>query len=192
MSCRHGKAFFLYRGIMERKVQIMDENTIFRSLARITHEIIERNDGIDNVCILGIKNRGVYIAKILQSNANKFGNKDLPFGMLDVTMFRDDFSDEEKKKRATKSEVDFDIKDKNVIIVDDVLYTGRTARAAIETVFSLGRPKSVQLAVLVDRGHREIPIRPDYVGKNIPTSKHEKVSVVLDNGNDNGVYIISE
>lgn len=176
---------------MERIVQIMDEQTIRRSLARITHEIIERNDGSENVCVFGIKNRGVELARILCENFKKFDDNVVPLGTLDVTLRRDDLTEQEKTSKATESIIPCDIKDKTVIIVDDVLYTGRTARAAIETVFSLARPKSVQLAVLVDRGHREIPIRPDFVGKNIPTSKHEKISVVM-NGENNGVYIINK
>jgi pyrimidine operon attenuation protein/uracil phosphoribosyltransferase len=158
-------------------VQIMDESLISRSLARITHEIIERNNNIDEICILGIKNRGVKIAKTLADNINKFVNKSVPFGVLDVTMFRDDYSIEYKKERATENVFPCDLHNKIVIICDDVLYTGRTARAAIEAVLKAGRPQSIQLAVLVDRGHRELPIRADYVGKNIPTSISEVVAV---------------
>ncbi len=173
-------------------VQIMDESLIMRSLARITHEIIERNNDLDKICILGIKNRGVKIAQILRDNIKKFQNKEVPFGELDVTTFRDDYSPEYKKEKATESIIPCDLNDKTVIIVDDVLYTGRTARAAIESVFSLARPKFLQLAVLIDRGHREVPIRPDYVGKNIPTSKFEKISVVMDGASDKAVYIIQK
>ncbi len=176
---------------MERIVQIMDESTIRRSLARITHEIIERNNGTENVCIFGIKNRGVRLAEILCENIKKFDDNIVPMGILDVTLRRDDLTEEEKSSKATESLIPCDIHDKTVIIVDDVLYTGRTARAGIETIFSIARPKSVQLAVLIDRGHREIPIRPDFVGKNIPTAKHEKISVVM-NGQNNGVYIINQ
>ena len=173
-------------------VQLMDESLISRSLARITHEIIERNNNIDEICILGIKNRGIKIAQTLCENVKKFLGKTIPFGILDVTMFRDDFSAEYKKEKATENVFPCDLHDKVVIICDDVLYTGRTARAAIEAVFSVARPKSLQLAVLIDRGHREIPIRPDYVGKNIPTSKSEKISVVLNDDKEKGVYIISK
>lgn len=175
---------------MERKVQIMDEQTINRSLARITHEIIERNNGCDNVVILGVKSRGVKIAQILAKNVYKFEGKQAYFGEIDATLRRDDYSEEQKRQKATESVIPCDLKDKTVIIVDDVLYTGRTARAAIETVFATARPKSVQLAVLIDRGHREIPIRPDYVGKNIPTKKTEKVIVVLDEREEKGVFIV--
>ncbi len=175
---------------MTRKVQIMDEATIKRSLARITHEIIERNEGLNGLVLLGVKTRGILIADILRDNMFKFEGVNVDYGFIDQTMFRDDYTLEEKKAKATGSNIPCSLENKTVVIVDDVLYTGRTARAAIETVFSLGRPKSVQLAVLVDRGHREIPIRPDYVGKNIPTSKHEKVSVVMDGGEENGVFIV--
>lgn len=173
---------------MDRKVQILDEVTILRSLARITHEILERNGGVDGLVILGVKKRGVKLAQILAENLKKFGGKEAPFGVLDVTMFRDDFTEEQKLQRKTESIIPCDLTDKVVIIVDDVLFTGRTARAGIEAVFSRARPKALQLAVLVDRGHREIPIRPDYVGKNIPTSIKEKVVVQTD-GEEKGVFI---
>ena len=157
----------------------MDEQTINRSLARITHEIIERNNGCDDVVILGVKSRGVKIAQILAKNVYKFEGKEAYFGEIDATLRRDDFSEEQKKQKATESVIPCDLKDKTVIIVDDVLYTGRTARAAMEAVLSLGRPASIQLAVLVDRGHRELPIRADYVGKNVPTSQNEVIAVRL-------------
>ncbi len=173
---------------MDRKVQILDEATILRSLARITHEILERNGGVDGLVVLGVKNRGVKLSQILAENLKKFGGKEVDSGVLDVTMFRDDFTEEQKLQRKTESQIPCDLTDKVVIIVDDVLFTGRTARAGIEAVFSLARPKALQLAVLVDRGHREIPIRPDYVGKNIPTSIKEKVVVQMD-GEEKGVFI---
>lgn len=173
-----------------RRVKVMDEAAIMRSLARITHEIIERNDEAGSLCLLGIKSRGVTLAQILCENLNKFGGLNVPCGYLDVTMYRDDYTEEEKKKKAQESLIPCDVNGKTVIIVDDVMYTGRTARAAIEAIFDLGRPSGVRLAVLIDRGHREIPVRPDFVGKNIPTSRKEKVAVVLDEGSDNGVYIV--
>ena len=174
-----------------RKVMIMDEATVMRSLARITHEIIERTDGGDSVCILGVKSRGTAIAKILAENLKKFVGLCVPCGYIDATMYRDDYTVEQKKEKAAKSVVPCDITGKTVILADDVLYTGRTARAAIEAVFALGRPKAVRLAVLIDRGHRELPVRPDFVGKNIPTSKKEKISVVLE-GENKGVFIVGE
>ena len=176
-----------------KKVKIMDQTTMMRSLARITHEIIERSDGTDSLCILGIKKRGTLLSRILKDNLKKFGGIDVPCGEIDTTMYRDDFTPEEKSRKATESVVPFDVTGKTIIIVDDVLYTGRTARAAIEAVFALGRPKALRLAVLVDRGHREIPIRPDYIGKSIPTSRQEKIAVVTDAASeeDCGVFILN-
>ena len=173
-----------------RRVKIMDQAMMMRSLARITHEIIERNDGTDSLCILGVKSRGTELAQILTDNLKKFGGIDVPCGYIDATMYRDDFTQEEKEQKAVGSLIPCDINGKTVIVVDDVLYTGRTARAAIEAVFALGRPKAVRLAVLVDRGHRELPVRPDYIGKSIPTSRQEKVAVILDGEPDSGVFII--
>ena len=174
-----------------RKVMIMDEAAVYRSLARITHEIIERTDGWKDVCILGVKSRGTVTAKILADNLKKFGDTAVPCGYIDATMYRDDYTAEQKREKAAESLIPCDVTDKTVIIADDVLYTGRTARAAIETVFAMGRPKAVRLAVLIDRGHRELPVRPDFVGKNIPTSRKEKVSVVLE-GEDRGVFIVGD
>ena len=157
----------------------MDETAIARALARITHELIERNKGVSNVCLLGVKTRGVPLAQKLFDNIKKFEGVEVPLGYLDITLHRDDLS--ETQKTVSKGDCKFpcDIRDKTVIIVDDVMFTGRTARAAIEATFSYARPKELQLAVLIDRGHRELPIRGDYVGKNVPTSKHERVSVKL-------------
>lgn len=172
------------------KMQIMDMQAVNRAIARISHEIIERNQGVSDICVLGVKKRGVSFAKKICSCINQFENVCVPFGELDITLARDDLSLEIKKQTATESLVPCDITNKTVIIVDDVIYTGRTAKAALETVFKYGRPNSVQFVTLIDRGHRELPIRPDYVGKNLPTSKQEKVSVVLDDGDQSGVYII--
>ena len=177
---------------MTRRTQIMDESAVRRALMRITHEILEHNEDIENVCLLGVKRRGIPLASILQENIEKVEGKSVPLGELDITVHRDDMTDEEKA--AAKGECRFpcDIRDKTVIIVDDVLYTGRTARAAIESVFAVGRPKAIQLAVLVDRGHRELPLRPDYVGKNVPTARSEKISVLVDEyDGETGAYILS-
>ena len=162
---------------MNLRTKIMDEATVNRTMARITHEVLERNQGVENLCILGVRRRGVPLAELLCRNIEKFEGSRVPNGALDITARRDDLGEEEKKNRADGSVIPFDLNDRDVIIVDDVLFTGRTARAAIETVFSLGRPRSLQLVVLVDRGHRELPIRPDYVGKNVPTSRNEAISV---------------
>jgi len=174
-----------------KKVKIMDRMAMMRSLARITHEILEKNDGTDELCLLGIKNRGTLISRILTEDLLKFGGIDIPCGEIDTTMYRDDFTPEEKRIKATESYIPFDITGKTIVIVDDVLYTGRTARAAIEAIFALGRPKAVRLAVLIDRGHREIPLKPDHIGKSIPTSRHEKIVVVMDGTDEEcGVFIV--
>lgn len=175
---------------MSEKTQIMDEVTMRRSLARMTHEIIERNEGVQDVVLMGVVTRGVSLSTILQENIEKFEGVTVPVGHLDITLHRDDLSNEEKQKRSQESVFPCDITGKTVIIVDDVLYTGRTARAAMEAVITKGRPKYIQLAVLVDRGHRELPIRADFVGKNVPTAKSENVQVrLMDNDGENAVYI---
>ena len=168
----------------------MDEAALGRAMARITHEIMERNRGVEDICLLGVKRRGIPLAAMLAENIRRFEGSDVPLGHLDIMLHRDDLSDADKKSGAGACFIPCDLRDKTVIIVDDVLYTGRTARAALEAIFAYGRPKAVQLAVLIDRGHRELPIRPDYVGKNLPTSKSEFVSVaVRDIDGENGVYI---
>lgn len=175
---------------MSEKTQIMDEVTMRRSLARMTHEIIERNEGVQDVVLMGVVTRGASLATILQANIQKFEGVTVPVGHLDITLHRDDLSSEEKQKRSQESVFPCDITGKTVIIVDDVLYTGRTARAAMEAVITKGRPRYIQLAVLVDRGHRELPIRADFVGKNVPTAKSENVQVrLMDNDGENAVYI---
>ena len=175
---------------MAKKTLIMDETAIYRALARITHELIERNKGVSSVCLLGVKTRGVPLAEMLKQNIKKFEGVDVPIGYIDITLHRDDISESDKKVSAGDCSFPCDIRDKTVIIVDDVMYTGRTARAAIEATFSYARPKELQFAVLIDRGHRELPIRPDYVGKNLPTSKNEIVKVCLSQvDGETAVYI---
>lgn len=175
---------------MKRKALIMDETAVRRAMARITHEVIERNKGAESVCLLGVKRRGIPLARMLAENIQKFEGVTVPCGHLDITLHRDDLSDTAKSAAAGECHIPCDIREKTVIIVDDVMYTGRTARAALEAVFAAARPREVQLAVLVDRGHRELPIRPDYVGKNLPTSKNEIVDVLIDEfDGENGVYI---
>ena len=178
---------------MTPKTKIMDEVALGRAVGRITHEIMERNQGLDDVCIFGIKRRGVPLAKMLCDNIERFFGIRVPLGQLDVTIHRDDLTDEDKRANAGQSELPCSIQDKTVIIVDDVLYTGRTARAALETVFAFGRPRAVQFVALIDRGHRELPLRPDYVGKNVPTAKNETVRVLFDGANgETGVYICAD
>ncbi len=175
---------------MVEKMQILDEQSVNRVIARISHEILERNRGVENLVIFGIKRRGVPLAKRICQKIKEFEGADVPLGELDITFQRDDYTEEKKKEVATESQIPCDINGKIVLLVDDVLFTGRTAKASIETVFKFGRPMSVQYAVLVDRGHRELPLRPDYVGKNLPTSKHEKVSVKFTEiHGETGVYL---
>ena len=170
------------------KSQLMDEMQMQRSLARIAHEIIEKNDGIQDVRLLGIKRRGIPLSRRIQADILKFEGVDLPCGTIDISLYRDDLSQISEDARMNACDIPFSVDQKNIILIDDVLYTGRTARAAIEAIFARGRPQSIQLAVLIDRGHRELPIRPDYIGKNIPTSRHELVAVKVKEYDDiNGV-----
>jgi pyrimidine operon attenuation protein / uracil phosphoribosyltransferase len=164
---------------MKEKAKILDQETMSRSLVRIAHEIVEKNRGIQDVCLVGIRNRGVHLAHRLADYIKKIENKDIPVGILDITLYRDDLTLISSQPIVHKTEIDFNMADKNIILIDDVLYSGRTIRAAMDALIDLGRPKSIQLAVLIDRGHRELPIRPDYVGKNIPTAKNETVEVHL-------------
>lgn len=155
-----------------RTKEIVDEVTMKRAITRITYEIIERNKDLDKIILAGIKTRGVFIAQRIQKRLKQLEGVDVPVGELDTKPFRDDV-----KVEADTTVMDADINDRDVILIDDVLYTGRTIRAAIDNLVSLGRPARVSLAVLVDRGHRELPIRADYVGKNIPTSRSEEIIV---------------
>lgn len=161
---------------MKAKVTLLDEITLNRALVRMSHEIVEKNRGINDVVLVGIRTRGVPMAKRIGENIKRIEGVQLKIGAIDITHYRDDRTLSERTS-VNATEIDFDIQDKNVILCDDVLFTGRTARAAIEAVLHFGRPKSIQLAVLVDRGHRELPIRADYVGKNIPTSLQEQIAV---------------
>ncbi len=164
---------------MNFKATLMEEADVQRALKRISHQIVENNKGCENIVLLGIKTRGVPIAKILSENILSIDQSVVPVGVLDITLYRDDLSFISSDPVIHTTEIDFDITGKDVILVDDVLFTGRTTRAAMEAVMKLGRASSIQLAVLIDRGHRELPIRADYVGKNVPTSKKESISVKL-------------
>lgn len=165
--------------LMKEKAKIMDQEAIRRAFIRIAHEILEKNKGTEDLCIVGIRNRGVTLANRLAECIGKIENKEIPVGILDITLYRDDLTLIAAHPVVHKTEIDFDITDKNLVLVDDVLYSGRTIRAALDALIDLGRPKTIQLAVLIDRGHRELPVRPDYVGKNIPTAKNEMVEVRL-------------
>ncbi len=164
---------------MKFKAEIMDEASVNRSLKRIAHEIIERNKGTQNVCLMGIKRRGVPLAKMIAENITEIENSDIPVGELNINHYRDDLTEASETPTVSPSHIPFTVTGKDIILVDDVLFTGRTVRAAIEAIFNMGRPSSIQLAILVDRGHRELPFRADYVGKNVPTSISEHICVHL-------------
>ncbi|MET1247956.1 bifunctional pyr operon transcriptional regulator/uracil phosphoribosyltransferase PyrR [Sporolactobacillus sp. STCC-11] len=163
---------------MEEK-EILDEKAIGRALTRLAHEVIERNEGVDSVVLVGIKTRGIYLAKRLADRIKSIENKDVAVGELDITLYRDDLKQKTEEPELIGSILPMSIESKTVILVDDVLYTGRTIRAAMDALMDVGRPQRIQLAVLIDRGHRELPIRPDYIGKNVPTSKEEQIAVQL-------------
>lgn len=158
--------------------RILDEKSISRGLTRIAHEIIEHNKGIEDVVILGIKTRGVPLAKRIVEKINQIEGVEVAYGSIDITFYRDDLV-KKTPSPVVQSEVQVDVNDKIVVLVDDVVYTGRTCRAALDAVMDVGRAKKIQFATLIDRGHRELPLRPDYVGKNVPTSKEEIVHVHL-------------
>jgi len=164
---------------MELKSVLMDDKAIKRTLTRISHEIIEKNKGTENLVILGIKSRGVPLANRIAELINMFEGEEAEVGSVDITKYRDDLKKPENLKEHNSIELGVDITGKRIILVDDVLFTGRSVRAAIDAIIDRGRPEMIQLAVLVDRGHRELPIRADYVGKNIPTSRKEDISVEL-------------
>ncbi len=161
------------------KATIMDEAAIGRALKRIAHEILEKNGGCKDLCIIGVKRRGVPLAGEIAANIREIEGVEVPIGVIDITYYRDDLERNSKEPEIHESQIPFEIEGKTVILVDDVLFTGRTARAAMEAVLKHGRASAIQLAVLVDRGHRELPIRGDYVGKNVPTSKSERIEVTM-------------
>ncbi len=173
-----------------QQTKIMDSESVERAIKRISHEIIERNKGCKDLCIIGIRRRGVPLAERLCNNISAIEGQKPPMGMLDITLYRDDLSQEFVDPVIHATNIPFSVKGKKIVLVDDVLYTGRTVRAAIDALISLGRPSCIQLAILVDRGHRELPIRGDYVGKNIPTSHEERVFVKIPEiDGEGGVYI---
>ncbi len=161
------------------KTMIMDEDKIRRSLTRIAHEIIEKNKGIENVVLVGIRTRGVPLVHRLNEIIEQIEGKKLPSAILDITLYRDDLGGQAAQPTLNKTEIAFNVVGKKIVLVDDVLFTGRTIRAALDALVDLGRPEVIQLAVLIDRGHRELPIRADFVGKNVPTSKSELIAVKL-------------
>lgn len=167
------------RNAMTFKSVIMDAPAVERALRRISFEIIEHNKGVQDVCLVGVKRRGVSIAKKIRQNILAAEGTSVPMGALDITFYRDDLTEKTPDPALNQTEIPFDITGKTVVLCDDVIFTGRTARAAIDALFALGRPKAIRLAILVDRGHRELPIKADYVGKNMPTSLNERVEVTF-------------
>lgn len=174
------------------KAKVMDSRKIKRAIHRMTTEIIERNRNLKNVVIVGIRTRGIYLGKRISNLIKELEKIDIPVGILDITLYRDDFSELEAQNMAKKTEINFSIEKKDVLLVDDVLFTGRTIRAAMDSLIDLGRPKTIQLLVLIDRGHRELPIRADYVGKFLPTSRRELVQVKLNEIDSNDEALITE
>lgn len=164
---------------MANILELLDGPTLNRAITRIAHEIIERNKGIDECILVGIKTRGAYLARRLAERIEQIEGKAIRTGELDISLYRDDLSKKQVEALVQQVDIVHDVSNQKVILVDDVLYTGRTVRAALDAVMDLGRPAQIQLAVLIDRGHRELPIRADYVGKNIPTASHERIIVNL-------------
>lgn len=173
---RLGRMQFFF---MNYKATLLDEIAVERALKRISHEIIEKNNGASDLCLVGIKRRGIPLAEKIAKNIEQIEGSKVPVGSIDITFYRDDLVKDSLNPVVHQSEISFDINDKIVVMVDDVLFTGRTARAAMDGIMENGRPSAIQFAVLVDRGHRELPIRGDYVGKNVPTSKNERIAVKI-------------
>ena len=178
---------------LEFKANIMDEQAMRRALRRVAHEIIENNRGVEGLTLVGIQRRGVTLARMLADLIEQVEGVRPPMGVLDITFYRDDLSLLQEHPVVNATDLPFAVQDAKIVMVDDVLYSGRTARAALETVFAFGRPRAVQFVALIDRGHRELPLRPDYVGKNVPTAKNETVRVLFDGANgEAGVYICTD
>jgi len=179
---------------MEEKIKakIMDEKKMERTFSRIAMEIIEKNRNLENLILIGIQTKGVNVARRIKQIIKNMENIDVPLGVLDITLFRDDLHIKEHHPVIQKTEIGFSIEDKDIILIDDVIFTGRTIRAAMDSIFDLGRPASIQLAVFIDRGHRELPISADYKGKYLPTSRRERVNVMLKEIEENDQVLIME
>jgi pyrimidine operon attenuation protein/uracil phosphoribosyltransferase len=177
---------------MEQKKVVMDAEGIDRSLTRIAYEILEKNKGTEELCLVGIRTGGVYLAERLKKKISVMEGVDIPSGILDITLYRDDLRLSDRKPMLEKTDIPFSLDNKKVVLVDDVLFTGRTIRAAMDALIDFGRPKFIQLAVLIDRGHRELPIRADFVGKNLPSSLWESVVVKLTEKNGIDEVVIQE
>ena len=163
-------------------IEILDNDGVNRALTRIAHEILEKNKGVEDLVLIGIRTGGAYLATHLQRKISEIEGQEVPFGTIDVTMYRDDLASR-SNLAVGQTDILFPVSDRKIVLVDDVLFTGRTIRAAMDAIMDLGRPKNIQLAILIDRGHRELPIRPDYIGRNLPTARHEQIEV--DFGSDN-------
>jgi Pyrimidine operon attenuation protein/uracil phosphoribosyltransferase len=177
---------------IQEKSVLMDEQAIRRAITRISHEIVEKNKGTDDLILIGIRTRGVPLAGRIAEMIRTIEGKDIPVGVLDITLYRDDISSRLTRPVVHNTELPGDVNGKNIILIDDVLYTGRTIRAALDALIDMGRPKRIQLAVLVDRGHRELPIRADYVGKNVPTAQREIICVELAESDKKDQVVIAE
>lgn len=176
---------------MRIKSKIIDEEGLARIITRMAHEILEKNKGSKNLVLMGMKTRGEFLAKRIFEKIKEIEKIELPLGVLDVTLYRDDFRMRLKQPTVSVSNITFDINDKDVVIVDDVLYTGRTVRSALNALMDFGRPHTIQLCVLVDRGHRQLPIRADYIGKNIPTSNNEEIKVKMKEiDGEDAIYLV--
>lgn len=178
--------------VLRDKNVIMDKMAMKRALTRIAHEIIERNKGVEKVALVGIRRRGGPLAHRLADLIEEIEGIRVPVGILDITLYRDDLTTLSAQPQVHRTEVDFKISNLAIVLVDDVLYTGRTVRAAMDALIDLGRPKCIELAVLVDRGHRELPIKADFVGKNVPTGKQEIISVLVEELDGRDTVIIQE
>ncbi len=177
---------------VNEKTKLLDADGIRRAITRVAHEILEKNKGTDKLVIIGIRRRGVPLAERLAERIKSIEGTEVPVGIIDITLYRDDLTNLASQPVLHKTDVSFSITGKNVVLVDDVLFTGRTVRAALDALIDLGRPRVIQLAVMVDRGHRELPIRADYIGKNVPTSRKEVVSVRLKEIDGNDEIVLGE
>ena len=176
---------------VETMTQVLSAEEMNRAIIRIAHEILEKNKGASHLVLIGIRTGGAFIAKRFQDKIEKIECKKIPFGLLDITLYRDDLTEVGPQPSIGETEISFDVNGKKVILVDDVLFTGRTIRCALDAIIDFGRPESIQLAVLIDRGHREFPIKPDYIGKNIPTSKNERVIVKFkEHEGEDGIVLV--
>lgn len=176
---------------MKVKAKLVDNPGLQRIITRMSHEILERNKGSNNIVLMGMRTRGEFLANRIHAKIKEIEGIELPLGVLDVTLYRDDFRTRMKQPEVSVSNITFDVNGKDIVLIDDVLYTGRTVRSALDALMDLGRPHTIQFCVLVDRGHRELPIRADYVGKNIPTSIDEEVKVKMEEiDGEDAIYLV--